>query len=379
MRIRLLREAGGMGDVVRCLGVARSIKHVEPSAEIGFYTLPGYRPLVDLCPDISFTKVVQFGERRARDSQPNPAVHRYLRGAGVWDATVDLYCPAFRYERDVKGLVEKDRFECWTESAVETTGLDLTPALPWLVLPEYTRGWAAGWLEARGLGHRRRPVVGIQPLSIAPSRCWTDEGWQGVVQALHGAGVDVVLFHSKRPEGARLGDLLGVPMALGHPLDRLAALVAACDLMVGIDSGLYHLAAAVRTPAVGIFALTNGDLLRRWYPSHSPVSAGPAEREGLLCDRPCYNFRELGYRKDPCRAGCAAIQRIPAARVAEEVFRRLPDGVIGLTSRGPDHRGPTASPDLRPARAPRQAASDAAPASRKSNNAVADPPFVRPC
>lgn len=115
----------------------------------------------------------------------------------------------------------------------------------------------------------------------------------------------------------------GAGAALGVDLPLFAALVAACDVMVTVDSGLYHLAAAVRTPAVGVFGITSGPLMRRFYPRHSEVSAGPTEREGLPCDSPCYAFRRPS-EGDDCRGkACPTLARVPLGRVAAEPLRLL--------------------------------------------------------
>jgi hypothetical protein len=93
--------------------------------------------------------------------------------------------------------------------------------------------------------------------------------------------------------------------------------------MVTVDSALYHLAAAVRTPTVGVFGITSGPLMCRFYPHHSEVSAGAAEREGLPCDSPCYAFRRP-REGDMCRGkACPALARVPAGQVAAEALRLL--------------------------------------------------------
>jgi ADP-heptose:LPS heptosyltransferase len=43
-------------------------------------------------------------------------------------------------------------------------------------------------------------------------------------------------------------------------LDRVAALLDRCDLVVGVDTGLLHMAGALGAPWVGLFGPTNPDV-----------------------------------------------------------------------------------------------------------------------
>ena len=131
MRVRLLREAGGLGDVVRCLGVARSIRKAAPGAEVWFFVLSGYAGIARMAPDVARVIEVSSSLRRKRDELPDPARRAYLRSGVCFDATVDMYCPAYRHERETQGAVTLDRIDIWTREAARVTGLDLAPALAW--------------------------------------------------------------------------------------------------------------------------------------------------------------------------------------------------------------------------------------------------------
>ena len=45
----------------------------------------------------------------------------------------------------------------------------------------------------------------------------------------------------------------GCLAVIGEPIDEVAALLSDCGLFVGNDTGVYNLAAAVHTPAIGLF------------------------------------------------------------------------------------------------------------------------------
>jgi ADP-heptose:LPS heptosyltransferase len=55
----------------------------------------------------------------------------------------------------------------------------------------------------------------------------------------------------------------GVPIVSGLPLLRLSALLSLCELYIGSDSGVSHLAAATGIPAITVFGPTDP---RVWAP-----------------------------------------------------------------------------------------------------------------
>jgi len=321
MRIRLLREAGGLGDVVRCLGVARAIREAIPDAEVWFYTLAGYSEFVQLCPDVHRTVDVHRGERRARDATPDPGIHRYLRSREPFDATIDQYCPAFQHERNTCGAVQLDRIDVWHQTASRVLGIELEPRLAWLALPAELRGRAQGWLECHGLG--RTQLVGIEIESVSVNRSWPDLQWAQVVREVRAVGAQVLVFHKDTRRGLAIAEDIGADGFACADLQLVTALVARCDLLLGVDSGLFHVAAAVGTPTVAVFGATNGYLMCRHYPRHFAIMPGPAESFGLPCHgRPCYRFPQMGFSR-LCDQGCWAMNRIPAERVAAAAVARL--------------------------------------------------------
>jgi ADP-heptose:LPS heptosyltransferase len=96
-------------------------------------------------------------------------------------------------------------------------------------------------------------------------REWPMENWRSLVKELVEQGFDNII-----QVGSSLrGSLEFVPHVVipnvFSAVDRLTleesiALVSDCDLLLGIDSGLLHIAASVGTPAVGIFGSTSPEL-----------------------------------------------------------------------------------------------------------------------
>lgn len=109
---------------------------------------------------------------------------------------------------------------------------------------------------------RHVPAVAFDPWTTWPSRRW--RGWHELTMMLANAGVrrirlgaDIQDIDGESPnpdEGVYSLNLYG-----RTTVREAAAVLAAADLYIGNDSGLFHLAAAVGTPQVIVFANRN------WY------------------------------------------------------------------------------------------------------------------
>jgi heptosyltransferase II len=104
----------------------------------------------------------------------------------------------------------------------------------------------------------------------------------------------------------------------GADLRNAILALAAADLAVSNDSGLLHVAAAIGTPAIGIFGPTS--------PSHwAPLNplAGVIETTSTLPCRPCHkpHCRLLHHR---CMRDISAERLSEAARAAFAAYPRKP-------------------------------------------------------
>jgi heptosyltransferase-1 len=103
-----------------------------------------------------------------------------------------------------------------------------------------------------------------------PRKLWPEANWIALGKAL--AGLDLVLPWGTPDERARSERIAAaLPRARVPelaPLDKVAALIGGAALVVGVDTGLLHLAAALGVPLVAIFAGSKPALT-------GPVGSGP--------------------------------------------------------------------------------------------------------
>jgi len=113
-------------------------------------------------------------------------------------------------------------------------------------------------LHAFASGDRTaKPYAVIMPSASRDDKLWPAEHWQAVFDRLQAAGLDLVVLAGNDHEAARGQDLIDVRQnAFVQPkssLTELAGLLAKARLMVGLDSGLTHLSAALGVDTIGIY------------------------------------------------------------------------------------------------------------------------------
>jgi predicted lipopolysaccharide heptosyltransferase III len=177
----------------------------------------------------------------------------------------------------------------------------------------------AARLETSGLANA--PFVVLHPAAAFATKQWAADKFARVADGLAAQGFGILVITAENE--AQLADELGrnaaAPVVAFSDLSlpEITALLARARLFVGNDSGIAHMAAAVKTPAVVIFGSSNVAHWRPW--TSTSVGAGAAEvvYEEMEC-QPCHGYFCEKFDEPEC------IKRVPAERVlaaAERVLR----------------------------------------------------------
>ena len=177
-----------------------------------------------------------------------------------------------------------------------------------------------------------RPIIAFHPggggYSIA--RRWSPEKFAHLADTLY-HDVGGQLFLMGGPEEAELHQQIITMMQSDMPVRSLAgqgsikvaaAVLELVDLFVGNDSSLMHLAAAVGTPTVAIFGLTNH---KAWgpYTGDETNQRATVVRLDLPC-MPCfYHGHELGTPEGCATRDCLAKLGVDPVAVAARKMLRL--------------------------------------------------------
>jgi ADP-heptose:LPS heptosyltransferase len=186
---------------------------------------------------------------------------------------------------------------------------------------------------------RGRRVVAIHPVvgAYGPGRTWPVERFAALAAALAedpAMGVVVVGGEDARAAGAAIAGRHQATLDLAGrtPLPLLAAVLRASALVVGADSGVVHLAAALDRPTLALFGPSNH---RAWAPFGATDGTLPLHRGGpdpvlgrvtaLRSDIACSPCFYVGHALGRPR-GCATrtcLAELTVERVAEAARRVL--------------------------------------------------------
>jgi ADP-heptose:LPS heptosyltransferase len=169
---------------------------------------------------------------------------------------------------------------------------------PRLVLrPQAKRLADRFWLE-RGLDGG--PVVGLVPSTNMVIKRWPLLNWLKLEADLREAGCRTILF-CDRPDSStqRAFAHAGSSAIPVHTsLDKVAGLLDKCDLVVGVDTGLLHMAGALDVPWAGLFGPTNPDVTGP-YDRNNGISLVAPFMKTPKCGGCWKHFK---YEDDTCRA-----------------------------------------------------------------------------
>lgn len=287
----LFVKTSSLGDVVHNMPAATDARRRWPAARIAWLVEEAFAPLVRLHPGVD--EVITVATRRWRSHLLSPeawrefgAIRRHLK-ASAFDCIVDaqglirsawlarmprgvlhgydaksIREPLAARFYDVRHAVPRDLHAVVRNRRLAALALGTDAAVPL----DY------------GLSRPQPAAGGDAPYAVllhGTSRVgkeWRESDWIGLGQWLSRQGLEVILPWGTAAERVRAervaGAIRGSRVLPRRPLDETAATLAGAALVVGVDTGLLHLAAAYGVPLIGIFTASAPGLT-------GPVGTGP--------------------------------------------------------------------------------------------------------
>jgi ADP-heptose:LPS heptosyltransferase len=311
----------GIGNALMAVPMVRRLKAAWPDARITilartapmaevFRRLPEVEEVVVTGTGVrGVTRMVREARRRGAHSYLVPfpsnrwqysllaatsrARRRLLHGypVGYWRAM--HFLPSTRVPA-VRGLHDVEQ----NLRLLELLGIasDAAPRAPVFPLTDRDREAAAALLSSSLEG----PIIvhaGSAQTVLAQAKRWPTEKYRELIAALREEAGDRVIVVEGPDEAGVADEIVGATGAarvikLAGPLGEAAALLERAELYVGTDSGLAHLAAAVGTPAVTIFAPADPDRVCPYGYRDLVVQPPPP------CDKPSFLYPwESSYPK----------------------------------------------------------------------------------
>jgi heptosyltransferase-1 len=279
----LIVKLSSLGDVVHAMPAVQDIRAALPHARIDWVVEKSFAPLVARCQGVQ--RVIPCELRRWRKSPWSAATR------AAWRAfRADLQAQAYDAVIDLQGLT-KSALVAWLARlapggkryalANQTDGSGYERPTRWVadvavrIEPHVHAVQRSRVLCARALGYEVPTALRFGLVSHAGARaggnsvafvhgtsrddkCWPESHWLALGRQLIAAGHTIGLPHGSDAEQARsdrMAAALG-PQAQVWPRLDLGALtdrLAACAGVIGVDSGLSHIAVALDLPHVQIY------------------------------------------------------------------------------------------------------------------------------
>jgi heptosyltransferase-1 len=286
----LFIKTSSLGDVIHHMPALTEARLRRPDARFVWLAEEAFAPLVRLHPGLD--EVITVAWRRWRWSAFAPATLREIAGslrairAGRYHAIVDSQgllrsaiiarlAQGQRHGYDARSI--KEPVAAAFYDIRHRVSRDLHAVERNRILTGLALGYAPQGAPDFGLdrGRLASPGPSYAVLLHATARRdkeWPETNWIELGNALARNGVDVVLPWGTPAEQTRSERIAAaVPRARvpdRAPLDKVAGLIAGAQFVVGVDTGLMHLAAALCVPLAAIFAGSKPSLT-------GPVGSGP--------------------------------------------------------------------------------------------------------
>jgi heptosyltransferase-1 len=315
----LLIKMSSLGDVIHNLPVASDIRHHRPDAIIDWVVEEQYTPLVAMHPAVDH--IIPIALRRWRGSLLSPATWREFAAfrrtlrSNEYDAIVEtqgllksaLVAKLARgsiygfgsgtareplasrfYDASVEFPPQAHKILRYRSVAAQAIGYAITPEIDYGIAPRVPPPQIASG----------RYCLAFHGTARA-EKLWREANWTELVRRVEIAGYACILPWGNGEERARSDRIAAANSAAIVPprlaLDDLSALIAGAEFVVGVDTGLMHLAAALARPVVGIFCDSNpldacpvgpGATAYRGQPGAPPTVAEVAEAIGEVSGIP---------------------------------------------------------------------------------------------
>lgn len=315
-----------IGDTVIASGIIRDLRAANPGALIRIFTTAATAVVVDVLPEIDEhvqLRILRPWQALATlrqqpldwliDIGPWPRINALLAGLSRSTATVGFRTPG-QYRHYVYDHVVPLRYDC---HQLVNYGALLKP----LAVP-------AGHAPAVVFDEVVSALVAPQPYAVfhawpggykAELKQWPAERWVALAQRVHALGMSIVLTGAEA-DVADARALAAAIRTMGVPVDNRAgvcalpqtvSLLKRAAIVVSVDTGVLHLAAAIGAPVVGLHGPSSS---LRWG------GIGPRVRSIDAIGRDC-GYLNLGFEHPRQPPDCMG--RIGVGRVYSAVLQQL--------------------------------------------------------
>ena len=287
----LVVKTSSLGDVVHSLPAVSDIAAAYPGATIDWVCEEGFAGIPAMHPAVH--RVIPCAIRRWRKLWWTAATRREV--ARFREALRDVrYDTAIDFQgllksawimrgvsriRDVRGETGGVLHGyAWSNARepLSTLVLDVRHPVPWgqhaivrnrqlaAAALQYTPDGALRYgMRIDGTARAPMPTMVVLHSTSRADKAWPESDWRSLIDRMASKGFNIVLpwgSEDERERSARLAQGLAATVPSKMDMDELARLFASASIVVGVDTGLVHLAVATGAPTIAIFGPTDPKL-----------------------------------------------------------------------------------------------------------------------
>jgi ADP-heptose:LPS heptosyltransferase len=238
-KILIIRETGGLGDILMHRMMFEDIKLIIPDAYTVFALPAKYHDAVYDHPFID-----EVVDSKTID------IHEYVVSYNTTSACT-------RYEMRMFPFSGKNRSDIWANHF----GLKLTKHNMHIHLEDEYEQFGLDFVKDARKGHTG-PAVCVAPITAMTVKNFTDEQLEGVVRGLRERGCFVYGTHTIP---IPLLEKLEVPQFHSGSIRQWMGVISAADHVISMDSAAFHYAGGIGKPLVGIFTFADGKVYGKYY------------------------------------------------------------------------------------------------------------------
>lgn len=287
MKKVLIVKTSSMGDVIHALPLVHDAAILAPDVELHWLVERSFADILKLSPGVSKVHVCAFRQwrRNLLSGETWRQIGELKRAlcAESYDCVIDIQglarsglasgwagAPAWGYKRDqikepIAGIFYDKRFDIPSGlHAVERYRRAAASVLyPNKDLPPLAFGLKAPMVEDGNLAER---YACFAVNTSRDSKLWPEDCWVALGVHLHDLGIQSVFFWGSSVERDRCcriaSKIPGSYVADRKDLYTTAGYLAGSVGLVGVDTGLSHLGAALGLDSIGVFVSTPPEILR---------------------------------------------------------------------------------------------------------------------
>jgi ADP-heptose:LPS heptosyltransferase len=288
-RVIVLERVSGLGDVINCTSIYQALKEKYPNHLILYATAKPYVSLMRHCPEVDAVYGITHGMTIPKER-------------ATW--LVDRHYEPHSSDEHSQGGQKLHVIYVFLKDC----GLPVKDWQPRISIPVRDKETVA-----RKFGFRPDETI----IAIHTGRTWPvkelpEERWQEIVDGLQkNLPCRILHFCSPARDGAQAHKLQRVQtMPPDLPVTTTAAILSQCHLFIGIDSGLLHLAGALKIPVIGLFGPTHP----RYFLPFGGLSQGVSH--DLPCSF-CHHENPIKHWHTGCPYDICCMKGISADQVME--------------------------------------------------------------